>query len=80
MVWKPEHWNSLGMSALDGAVIGFIAGFAINMKQVEFMTTFVTSAPARALIFTLGGAAVAAGINAVYLLVTSRTSVEEQTS
>jgi hypothetical protein len=79
LVWKPEHWKTLGMSALDGAVIGFIAGFAINMKQVEFMTAFVTSTPARALIFTLGGAAVATGINAVHLLVTSRTSVEEQT-
>jgi branched-chain amino acid transport system permease protein len=80
LVWKPEYWNMLGMSALDGAVIGFIAGFAINMNKIEFMTTFVTSTPARALIFTLGGAAIAAGINVVYLFMTSRTSVEEQTS
>ncbi len=80
LVWKPEHWKTLAMSALDGAVIGFIAGFAINMKQVTFMSTFVSNTPARALLFTLGGAVIAAGINAVYLLITSRTSVEEQTS
>jgi branched-chain amino acid transport system permease protein len=80
LVWKPEYWKTLAMSALDGAVIGFIAGFAINMKQVEFMTTFAAGHSARALIFTLGGAAIAAGINAIYLLITSRTSVGEQTS
>ena len=44
------------------------------------MSAFVSDMPARALAFTLGGALIAAGINAVYLLITSRTSVEEQTS
>jgi len=80
LVWKREYWNALGASALDGAIIGFIAGFAVNLNQAGFMTTYVTSMPARAILFTLAGAAVGAGINAVYLLITSRTSVEEQTS
>ena len=75
-VWKPEHRKALGWSALDGAVIGFIAGFAVNMKFVEYMSVFVTNTPARALVFTLGGAALAVGINAVYLFYTSRTAVE----
>jgi branched-chain amino acid transport system permease protein len=80
LVWKREQWNALGSSALDGAIIGFIAGFAINMKQSELMSAFVTGTPARALIFTLGGAAIGAGINAIYLLITSRTAVEELAS
>lgn len=80
LVWKPEHWNALIASALDGAVIGFIAGFAANMKQVDLMTSFVTSMPVWTIIFTLGGAVIGAGINAIYLLITSRTAVEEQTS
>ena len=44
------------------------------------MTSYVSSMPLRALGFTLIGAAVGAGINAIYLLITSRTSVEEQAS
>jgi branched-chain amino acid transport system permease protein len=80
LVWKPEHWNALAASALDGAIIGFVAGFAVNMKQVDLMTSFVTSMPARAIIFTLGGAAIGAGINAIYLLITSHTAVGEKTS
>jgi branched-chain amino acid transport system permease protein len=80
LVWRPEHWKTLGWSALDGAIIGFVAGFAVNVKFIEFLSTFVTAMPARALIFTIGGAAIAVGINAVYLLVTSRTSVEAKAS
>ncbi len=80
LVWKPEHWNALGASALDGAIIGFIVGFAVNLNQSGFMTTYITGMPTRAILFTLAGAAVGAGINAVYLLITSRTSVEEQRS
>jgi branched-chain amino acid transport system permease protein len=79
LVWKPEHRNALVTSALDGAVIGFIAGFAANMKQVDLMTSFVTTMPVWTIIFTLGGAAIGAGINAIHLLITSRTSVDEQT-
>ena len=80
LVWKREHWSALGSSAFDGAIIGFIAGFAINLKQADLMTSYVSSMPLRALGFTLIGAAVGAGINAIYLLITSRTSVEEQAS
>ena len=80
LVWKPEHWNALAVSALDGGIIGFVAGFAINMKQAALMLSFVTDLPTRAIVFTLGGAAIAAAINAIYLLIVSRTSVEEQTS
>jgi branched-chain amino acid transport system permease protein len=79
-VWKPQHWKELGWSALDGAIIGFVAGFAVNVKFVEFMSTYVTSMPARALIFTVVGAAVAAAINLVSLFWTSRTSVEAKAS
>ena len=80
LVWKREHWNALGSSAFDGAIIGFFAGFAVNLKQAGFMTFYLTSMPGRALIFTFGGAAIGAGINAAYLLITSRTAVEEQAS
>ncbi len=80
LVWKREQWNALGSSAFDGAILGFLAGFAGNMAQVTFMTSFVTDMPARAFIFTALGAAIAAGINAIYLLITSRTAVEEQMS
>jgi branched-chain amino acid transport system permease protein len=80
LVWKREHWNALGSSALDGAIIGFIGGFAVNLKQAGLMTSFITGMPARALLFILGGAAIGAGLNAVYLLISSRTAVEEQTS
>ena len=80
LVWKREHWSAIGSSAFDGAIIGFIAGFAVNLKQADLMSFYVTSMPARALAFTLFGAAVGAGINSIYLLITSRTSVEEQTS
>jgi hypothetical protein len=79
-VWRPEHWKELGWSALDGAILGFIAGFAVNVKFIEFLSTFVTSMPARALVFTIAGAAVAVGINLIYLFSTSRTSVEAKAS
>ncbi len=80
LVWKREHWSAIGSSAFDGAIIGFIAGFAINLKQADLMLSYVTSLPLRAIAFTLIGAAIGAGINAVYLLITSRTSVEEHAS
>ena len=80
LVWKPEHWNALGGSALDGALIGFIAGFAVNMSRVEFMTTYLSTFPARAFAFTLIGAAIAVAIHGVYLLFTSRSAVEGQAS
>ncbi|MBI1201155.1 MAG: branched-chain amino acid ABC transporter permease [Rhodopseudomonas sp.] len=80
LVWKPEHWKALAISALDGGIIGFVAGFATNMKQAALMLSFVTDLPTRAILFTLGGAVIAAAINAIYLLLTSRTAVEEQAS
>jgi branched-chain amino acid transport system permease protein len=80
LVWKREHWHALGSSALDGGIVGFLAGFAVNLKQADLMTHFVTGMPGRALIFTLGGAAIGAGINAIYLLISSRTAVEGQPS
>ncbi|MGE0061448.1 MAG: branched-chain amino acid ABC transporter permease [Xanthobacteraceae bacterium] len=79
-VWRPEHWKELGWSALDGAILGFIAGFAVNVKFIEFLSTFVTSMPARALVFTLGGAAIGMAINLIYLFSTSRTAVEAKAS
>ena len=78
LVWKREHWNALGASALDGGLIGFAVGFAANMSRVEFVTTYLSSYPARALAFTLIGAAIAVAINAIYLLFTSRSAVEGQ--
>ena len=76
LVWNREHWNALGASALDGAFLGFIAGFAANLSRAEFMTAFVGGYPGSALVFTFGGALIGAGINAIYLLFTSRTAVE----
>jgi branched-chain amino acid transport system permease protein len=80
LVWRREQWNTVGSSALDGAIIGFIAGFAVNLQQAGLMASFVTAMPVRALLFTIGGALIGAGITAVYLFVSSRTAVEEQTS
>jgi hypothetical protein len=80
LVWKRDSWSALGSSAFDGAVIGFLAGFAVNLKEADLMTSYVTGMPARAIIFTLGGAAIGAGINAVALLITGRTAVEEPPS
>jgi branched-chain amino acid transport system permease protein len=81
LVWKQEYWKELGFSALDGATVGFIVGFAVSMKNAQFlMSSFVTGVPARASIFVLGGAAIGAGINAAYLLATSREAVTERTS
>jgi hypothetical protein len=80
LVWKRDSWNALGSSAFDGAVIGFLAGFAVNLKEADLMTSYVTGMPVRAIIFTLGGAAIGAGINAVALLITGRTAVEEPPS
>jgi hypothetical protein len=80
LVWKRDYWNAIGSSAFDGAVIGFLAGFAVNLKEADLMTSYVTGMPVRAIIFTLGGAAVGAGINAFALLIASRTAVEEPPS
>jgi len=80
LVWKREQWDMIGSSAIDGAIIGFILGFAANLKQAGLMASFVSGMPARALLFTLGGALIGAGITAIYLFVTSRTAVEEQAS
>ena len=65
---------------MTARIIGFIAGFAVNLKAAGLMTAFVTGMPGRALAFTLGGALIGAGITAVYLFATSRTAVEGQTS
>jgi branched-chain amino acid transport system permease protein len=80
LVWKRDYWSALGSSAFDGAVIGFLAGFAVNLKEADLMTSYVTGMPERTFIFTLGGAAIGAGINAVALLIASRTAVEEPPS
>lgn len=80
LVWKPEHWKALGASAFDGGVLGFLVGFAVNMGHAELMTAYVTGLPAQVAVFTLGGAAIGAGINAFYLLLTSRSAVEGQAS
>ena len=80
LVWKRDYWSAIGSSAFDGAVIGFLAGFAVNLKEADLMTSYVTGMPARAIIFTLGGAAIGAVINAVALLIASRTAVEEPPS
>jgi hypothetical protein len=80
LVWKRDYWSAIGSSAFDGAVIGFLAGFAVNLKEADLMTSYVTGMPARAIIFTLGGAAIGAAINAVALLIASRTAVEEPPS
>jgi hypothetical protein len=75
-VWKQEHWHALGTAAIDGAIVGFIIGFAANMKLAEFMTAFVADLPGRAVIFAIGGALVAVAVNTIYLAFTSRSAVE----
>jgi hypothetical protein len=44
------------------------------------MSVYITDMPSRAFIFTLGGALIGAGINAIYLFFTSRSAVEGRTS
>src|SRR5581483_2126738 len=38
LVWKPEYWRALGASALDGAIIGFLVGFAGNLGRADLMS------------------------------------------
>ena len=78
LVWRREQWSVVGSSAIDGAIVGFIAGFAVNLQQAGLMLSFVTDMPGRAVVFTLGGAFIAAGITAVYLFFTGRMAVEER--
>ena len=77
-VWKRDYWSALGLSALDGGLLGFVAGFAANLQTANLMSGFVTGTPARAFIFTLAGAAVGVAINLLYLYATSRTALEER--
>ena len=37
LVWKRDYWNAIGSSAFDGGVIGFLAGFAVNLKEADLM-------------------------------------------
>jgi hypothetical protein len=75
-VWKHEHWHALGISAIDGAIVGFIIGFAANINIAEFVTAFVADLPGRAVIFTIGGALIAVAVNLIFLSFTSRSAIE----
>jgi hypothetical protein len=79
-VWKPDYWRALGASALDGALIGFLIGFAGNLVRADRMTLFISSFPARVAAFIAIGALFGIGINMIYLLVIGRTTVEGRTS
>ncbi len=77
LVWAREQWNAVGISAFDGALIGMVAGFAANVGDVELLLTWFTEQPLSVLTWTVAGAAVVAGINVIYLLLTSRSAVEK---
>jgi branched-chain amino acid transport system permease protein len=74
LVWTREQWRAVAMSAFDGALIGFVAGFAANMGAVEFMSSWLIQRPLSVLAWTLAGAVIVAGINTAYLLMTSRSA------
>jgi branched-chain amino acid transport system permease protein len=76
MVWKREHARALAASALDGAIVGFLAGFATVSGGSKLMSDYAGSHAGLALLFTVGGALIAAAINAGYLVLTGRTAVE----
>ncbi|HEX5507055.1 MAG TPA: branched-chain amino acid ABC transporter permease [Pseudolabrys sp.] len=78
LVFKREDWNALTVSALDGAMIGFIAGFAVNFGQTDLMSEYITSLPGRVLVFAGFGAVIAASINVVYLALTRRVAAEDR--
>jgi branched-chain amino acid transport system permease protein len=79
-VWKPEYWKALGVSALDGGLVGFLIGFAGNLGRADRMSVFISAFPARVLAFIALGAAAGVVINVAYLLVTSRSTVERPAS
>jgi branched-chain amino acid transport system permease protein len=79
-VWKAEWWRALGASAFDGALIGFLIGFAGNLVRADRMSLFISSFPGRAIAFIAIGAAAGVIINMVYLLVTGRTAAGRQAS
>jgi branched-chain amino acid transport system permease protein len=76
LAFRREDWNAVIVSALDGAAVGFIAGFAVNFRQTDLIGEYITSLPGQALLFACLGAAVAAGVNALYLALTRRVVVE----
>ncbi len=80
LIWKGEHWTVLAGSAVDGAAIGFIVGFAANFGQAHLLSEYIASLPGRALAFTCFGALVATAINAIYLAFTSRAAAEDRGS
>jgi branched-chain amino acid transport system permease protein len=79
-VWKPEYWKALAISAFDGGLVGFLIGFAGNLGRADRMSLFVSAFPLRVVAFIALGAAAGILINAVYLLITSRSAVERPAS
>jgi branched-chain amino acid transport system permease protein len=76
LVWKQEHWQALAASALDGGIIGFLVGFAVIGGGAALMSAYVIDDFAGMVAFTAAGALIAVAIDALYLIVTSRTAIK----
>ncbi|MEJ2375776.1 MAG: branched-chain amino acid ABC transporter permease [Pseudolabrys sp.] len=71
---RREDRTALAASALDGALIGFVIGFAVDLKQVGLLTAWLGKEPLAVVAWTLGGAVVAVIVNGIYLALSRRAA------
>jgi hypothetical protein len=76
--WTHEQWRGLGIAALDGGLIGLVAGFAVNLDRSELLLTWFTDYPLSVITWAGCGALVGVAINIVYYMFTRRPAAEGQ--
>jgi branched-chain amino acid transport system permease protein len=76
--WTREQWRGLGISTLDGALIGLVVGFAANLDRADLLLSWFTDYPLSVIAWAGCGALVVVAINVVYYMFTSRRAVEGQ--
>jgi branched-chain amino acid transport system permease protein len=72
--WTRAQWNDTGVAALDGAILGLIVGFAVNLVRAEFLTRWIAEYPLSVMGWAAGGAMVGAGVYIVYSAFGSRST------